>query len=258
MADARDHRQDGQTPQLTIEQFAAETGMSQSNIRSYRSRHLIQAPVIRDGVGYYGDEHIARVRRIVELQAQGLKLSEIEQLLAGRRPSVEQLAELAGVISAPFEIDPPEVLTRDQLTELVGPTDEGDIAKAQQLGLLIAAGDRTFETPSPALLRAIADAVARGVPVTDALNVIEQVRRNCEQTSATFIQLFVDHVWTPFDQAGLPNEQWHEVTSAIEELRQLASEVLLAVFKQTMEAEIERAFSEIAQQLAARSHQPNS
>jgi len=248
--------QDGLEPQLTIAEFAAETGMSVRKIRGYRSRRLLPPPVMRGGVGYYGDEHVTRLRRIVELQAQGLTLGEIERLLGARRPTVEQLAELTRVIIAPFETDSPEVLSVDELTDLVGAVDEQDIAKAQQLGLLVAAGTRMFEAPSPVLLRAVGEAVERGVPVATALGVIEEARRNCELTSRAFVQLFVDHVWRPFDQAGLPTDRWHEVTETIERLRSLAAEVLLAVFKQTMEAEVERAFGEIAEELAARGRQP--
>ena len=256
--DTLGHGEDDRKPGLTIEQFAAETGTSVRTIRSYRSRHLLPPPEMREGVGYYGDEHVARIRRIVELQAQGLKLSEIEQQLAGRRPSLEQLAELTRVIVAPFEPDSPEVLTLDELTRLVGPLEEQDIDTAQDLGLLVPAGNRTFEAPSPMLLRAVAQAAARGVPVATGLSIIEEVRRNCELISKSFVQLFVDYVWTPFDKAGTPPDRYKEVTEAIEQLRSLAAEVVLAVFRQTMEAEVENAFGEIVEELATRGRQPGS
>lgn len=242
--------------ELTIAQFADETGMSVRNIRSYRSRGLLPAPVVRSGIGYYGEEHLARIRRIIELQAQGLTLSEIERLFDGRGPSFEQLVELTRVISAPFETDSPEVLTRDDLIARVGAAEERDIAKAEKLGLVVAAGDGMFEAPSPGLLRAVEEVVARGVPFARALSAIEQVRRNCEATSRTFVQLFVDEVWRPFDEAEQPPDRWHEVTEAIERLRMLASEVLLVLFKQTMEAEVERAFGEIVEEQSRRDRLP--
>jgi len=249
-------RQAAGESEWTIEQFADETGMSVRNIRSYRSRGLLPAPVVRSGVGYYGEEHVARIRRIVELQAQGLKLTEIERLFAGRGPSSEQLVELTGVIFAPFETDFPEVLSRDELIGRLGAVKERDIAKAQKLGLLVAVGDQMFEAPSPGLLRVVEEVVKRGVPLTTALSVIEKVRRNCEETSKTFVQLFVDEVWKPFDEAGQPTDRWHEVTDSIERLRILASEVLLALFKQTMEAEVERAFGEIVEEQSTRGRRP--
>ena len=43
---------------LTIEQLAAESGMTVRNIRSHRARGLLPAPEVRDRVGYYGPEHL--------------------------------------------------------------------------------------------------------------------------------------------------------------------------------------------------------
>jgi DNA-binding transcriptional MerR regulator len=238
--------------ELTIEQLATETGMSVRNIRSYRSRRLLPAPVVRAGIGYYGEEHVARIRRIVELQAQGLKLSAIERLFASRRPSYEQLAEITGAVIAPFETESPEELSRDELIGRVGAVSERELARAQRAGLIVAVGDGLFEAPSPGLLRAVEEVVARGVPFATALSVHEKVRRSCEAISRTFVQLFVEDVWRPFDEAGLPADRWHEVTAAIERLRMLAAEVLLAQFNQTMEEEVERAFGEIVEELSAR------
>jgi DNA-binding transcriptional MerR regulator len=72
--------------------------------------------VVRSRIGYYNDELVARIRRIVYLQAQGLKLSAIERLLAGRGPSFEQLAGLISAITGPFQTEYPEVLSRTELT----------------------------------------------------------------------------------------------------------------------------------------------
>jgi hypothetical protein len=75
--------------------------------------------------------------------------------------------------------------------------------------------------------------------------VIEKVRRNAESTSRAFVRLFLDELWKPFDAEGQPEARWPEITEAIERLRPLASEVLLAMFKQTMAAEVEEAFGKM-------------
>ena len=66
---------------LTIEQLAAEVGMSVRNIRNHHSRGLLPAPEVRARVGYYGPEHVARLRLILDLQADGFNLASIERLL---------------------------------------------------------------------------------------------------------------------------------------------------------------------------------
>jgi len=69
--------ENGQHP-LTIEELSAETGLSVRTIRSHRARGLLQAPVIRDRVGYYGEEHVARLGSIARLQADGFNLAAIK------------------------------------------------------------------------------------------------------------------------------------------------------------------------------------
>ena len=63
---------------LTVEQLAFETGMSVRNIRNHQSRGLLPPPEVRARTGYYGPDHVARLRLIQEMQAEGFKLAAIE------------------------------------------------------------------------------------------------------------------------------------------------------------------------------------
>lgn len=237
--------------QLTVEQLAGETGMSVRNIRNHQSRGLLPPPEVRARVGYYGDEHVARLRLILEMQAQGLKLNAIKRLI-GEGRSLEQIVGLKRAVTAPFETESAEVLSLADLAERFGTAAEKEIAKAQKLGLLVPVGDGLFEAPSPALLRAAEEVLAQGVPLSSALAVIEKVKRNAESSSKAFVRLFLDEVWKPFNEAGQPPDRWPEVTETIERLRPLASEAVLATFKQTMEAEVEKAFGKVLEEQSKR------
>ena len=48
-------------------------------------------------------------------------------------------------------------------------------------------------------------------------------------------------MWRPFEEAGEPEERWPEVREALERLRPLAAESLLAVFGLAMTAAVEQA-----------------
>src|ERR1700730_2879279 len=69
--------------ELTIEQLAGEVGMSVRNIRNHHSRGLLPPPQVRARVGYYGSDHVARLRLIQDLQADGFNLASIERLMSG-------------------------------------------------------------------------------------------------------------------------------------------------------------------------------
>jgi DNA-binding transcriptional MerR regulator len=238
--------------QLTVEQLAAQTGMSVRNIRNHQSRGLLPSPEVRARIGYYSDEHVTRLRLIQEMQAQGFKLNAIKRLIGQHGPSVQQFIGLKRAVAAPGETESPELLSLGDLKDRFGEVHQKDAAKAQKLGLLVPIGDGLYEAPSPALLRAAEEVLGRGIPLAAALTVIEKVKRNSETTSRTFVALFLDEVWKPFLDAGQPKERWPEITEAIERLRALASEVVLATFKQTMEAEVESAFGKALEEQAKR------
>jgi DNA-binding transcriptional MerR regulator len=237
--------------QLTVEQLASETGMSVRNIRNHQSRGLLPPPEVRARIGYYGDEHVTRLRLILEMQAQGFKLNAIKRLI-GEGRSVDQIVGLKRAVTAPFETESPEVLSLADLTDRFGPAGEKEITKAQKLGLLVPVGEGLFEAPSPALLRAAEEVLARGVPLSSALAVIEKLKRSAESSSKAFVDLFLNEVWKPFNEAGQPPDRWPEVTETIERLRPLASEAVLATFNQTMEAEVEKAFGKVLEEQAKR------
>jgi DNA-binding transcriptional MerR regulator len=241
------------TQELTVEQLAHATGMSVRNIRNHQSRGLLPPPEVRSRIGYYGQQHVARLRLIQEMQADGLKLSAIQKLLGGDGSAAEHFVGLRQAITAPFETESPEILTVEELGERFGTVDSKALEKSQRLGLLIPVGDGRYEAPSPALMRAAEEVLERGVPLAAALSVIEKVRRNAESTSRAFVRLFLDELWKPFDAEGQPEERWPEITEAIERLRPLASEVLLAVFKQTMATEVEEAFGKMLEQQGKKS-----
>jgi hypothetical protein len=54
-----------------------------------------------------------------------------------------------------------------------------------------------------------------------------------------FVDVFLENVWKPFNQAGRPEEEWPKVREALERLRPLASEALLAIFQQVMSETVE-------------------
>jgi hypothetical protein len=66
------------------------------------------------------------------------------------------------------------------------------------------------------------------------------------------VTLFLDDVWTPFEQAGYPEERWSELTESIERLRPMSSSVLLAAYQLTMSQEVEAAFGRELQRLSKR------
>src|ERR1700704_2045493 len=109
--------------ELTIEQLAAEVGMSVRNIRNHHSRGLLPPPEVRARVGYYNSEHVARLRLILDLQADGFNLAAIERLLSGSDGLAERLLGLRRAVTTPFEAESPEFITAEELDQRFGALD---------------------------------------------------------------------------------------------------------------------------------------
>jgi DNA-binding transcriptional MerR regulator len=229
----------------TVEQLAYETGMSVRNIRNHQSRGLLPPPEVRARIGYYGPEHVARLRLIQEMQSEGFKLSAISRLIGEHGADADRFVGLRQAVTAPFATESPEVYSREELVEKFGADDDKLLDKAQRLGLLVDLGEERFEAPSPALLRAAEEVLGMGIELPAALAAIEKLERNSQASARTFVNLFVDELWKPFDEAGRPEEGWEDLIAAIGRLRPLAFDALNATFRLTLTTEIEKAFGEV-------------
>ena len=239
---------------LTIEQLAAEVGMSVRNIRNHQSRGLLPAPEVRARIGYYNAEHVARLRLILDLQADGFNLAAIERLMSASGGVAGRLLGLRNAMTTPFATEAPEVVTGEELAKRFGDVDAKTVERIRKLKLLVPLGDDRFEVPSPALMKAAEEVTALGISMHAALALVERVSRDCESISRAFVKLFLRELWQPFESAGQPDERWDEMIGAIDALRPIASEALLAVFKQRMTTEVESAFGKVLAQQAKRSN----
>ncbi len=219
--------------------------MSVRNIRNHHTRGLLPPPQVRARVGYYNAEHVARLRLILDLQADGFNLAAIERLMNGSDGLAARLLGLRTAVTTPFEPETPELITGAELASKFGEIDAKDIARVRKLKLLVPLGEDRFEIPSPALLRAAEQVTDLGISMDAALALVERISRDCESISRTFTKLYLRELWEPFERAGQPDEGWDELIDAVDSLRPLASEALLAVFKQRMTAQLEDTFGKM-------------
>jgi DNA-binding transcriptional MerR regulator len=240
-----DRQEHSEQATLTVEQLAYETGMSVRNIRNHQSRGLLPPPEVRARTGYYGPDHVARLRLIQEMQAEGFKLSAISRLIGEHGADADRFVGLRQAVTAPFADEAPEVLTREELIERFGVDDDRLLGKAQKLGVLIDLGDECYEAPSPALLQAAEEVLKMGIGLPAALTAIEKLNRNSHAAARTFVNLFLEELWKPFDEAGRPDERWPEMIEAIGRLRPIAVDALNATFRLTLTEEVEKAFGEV-------------
>jgi DNA-binding transcriptional MerR regulator len=234
---------------LTIDELAQRTGMTVRNIRAHQSRGLLPAPEVRGRTGYYGPEHVARIELIRELQSEGFNLEAIRRLVTGTETSAEVL-RFTRAVRAPFEDEQPQIVEAAELVERFGTADAKLLRRAEKLGVLRPLGDGRYEEMSPRLARAGEELAALGVPADVTIEVVGRMRRHADGVARTFVRLFLEQVWKPFDEAGRPDERWSEVQEALDRLRPLASEALVGMFQLAMNDAVDHAFGEVLEREA--------
>ena len=226
--------------------------MTVRNIRAHQARGLLAPPEVRLRVGYYGDEHVAQLRLIRDLQNDGFNLAGIKRLLEDEQATAERVARFRRALTEPPNAELPQTLTVAELGRRFRvPADQAPqvLERAERLGILVAAGDDRYDVPSPALLSIAAQVVSRGVSLDGALEVFEQIERHCDAVSAAFVALFFSEVWEPFAREGMPADRSAEIEESIAHLRPLATDAVVAIFSQRMSAQIESAFGEVTRRL---------
>jgi DNA-binding transcriptional MerR regulator len=240
-----------ESDEYTIDRLAQASGVTVRNIRAHQSRGLLPPPEVRGRTGFYSQEHVARLQLINEMQADGFNLNAIKRILDGMPPgSAGEVLGFERALRTPWGEEEPEIVEARDLAVLVGGGDEKMAQKAIKLGLLVPLGDGRYEVPSPTLLRAGVELNDLGIDVPTRLAVQDQVRRHTERVAEVFVRLFVEKVWKPFNDAGRPDSDWPKVHEALNRMRPMATEALVATFHQAMGAKVDEAFGKVMQQEA--------
>jgi DNA-binding transcriptional MerR regulator len=231
---------------LTIDELAQRTGMSARNIRAHQSRGLLAPPTLHGRTGYYSDAHIARVELIQELQADGFSLELIRKLVAMAGGSTEAVLRFTHALHQPFGDEEPQVVEQVDLQERFSSMSRAPLARVLELGLLRPLGDGQFEEVTPQAWRGAEVFAELGVAVEEIVEVAAEARAHIDAIATSFLRLFVDHVWRPFEDAGQPEEGLEPVLQALERLRPLASATVQSLFQMSMgEAAEQRLGSEL-------------
>src|SRR5437588_139927 len=97
--------------ELTIDELAQLTGTTVRNIRAYQSRGLLPPPAIRARTGYYGPDHVSRLRMIQAMEA-GEELAQMGIPLSHALAVAEQIERHTRAIA--------EAYVRLFLSDIVG------------------------------------------------------------------------------------------------------------------------------------------
>lgn len=233
---------------LTIEQLAQQSGIAFTTIRLYQHRGLLPPPERRGRIGYYDDTHLARLRLIGELSGRGFSLAAIKQLVDdwqnGRSLSevlgLESMAAASLTQPAQLRLRPEELASHFDGTDLT----IGAMQRAFGLGLVAIEGD--MMVVDPVFLDVGSTLVQMGFPVDTVLDEFERLRAVTAELAGRFTALFDRHLWQPFADAGMPEDQIGKVTDALAQLTPLAETIVTTSLRKALSDEAARFLAEQA------------
>ena len=191
---------------LTIDDLARRVQLPVRTIREYHTMRLLPPPERQGRLGLYHDRHVERLRLITRLQRRGYSLAGIRDLLAAWESGTD-LVTLLGVDESQAALDEtPLWLTRAELLQRLPSLDEATLARASQMGLVRPQREDHFSVRSPALLALVADWVRAGVPIGEALDLIEVLVGDLDTLAGKLAEEIVARIWEPLSAAGRAGE----------------------------------------------------
>ncbi|GAB3594399.1 MerR family transcriptional regulator [Angustibacter peucedani] len=185
--------------EYTLAEIASAVGMTERNVRAYRSRGLIRPPRMRGRVGYYAQEHLAQLRLVQALLGRGLSLAVITQLVE-RGVAHTELARLLRDELASGELVELSSLTYEELERL----EPGLVDRMADLGL----GSRTATgyRSDPTFFALSNLLVSQGVSPLDVARISQHSAECAQQLADRLPSLEVDPEarTAPLDGADAP------------------------------------------------------
>lgn len=237
-------------PEFTVDELARASAVPVSTIRMYQHRGLLDPPVKRGRVGFYGQPHLERLGLIGRLQERGFSLAAIKEAVDSWS-SGQSLPDLLGLSPlgrsmAPEEVrlGPAELARRFEGVPLA----QEDIQRAEAIGLIRMDG-------ADVVVRSVAfaeigPAVAQlGIPISAILDEYEALQASVGEIADRFRAVFERYFWAEFADRGMPENEIPDLTDAAARMARLATGSVTAElnvrFTEFIEGYVSRA-SEVA------------
>lgn len=209
--------------EMTIDQLAQRVAMSSRNIREWQRQGLLPPPTRRGRVGIYSDEHVARIRRVQQLHAQGFPLDLIRRMIDTGIGNENDIRHLAAEVLAPFSTGGPITVSRAELDNRLG---AGAAAQLAKLALIADADDDPVSVRDAEVLDLIEGLTGMGVSLERMVATLVDVRGHQRCIADLILRAYAEDVWEPFVSSKFAAQDWGSLADQAGRGRQLMSALL--------------------------------
>ena len=203
--------------EYTIDELARVAGTTVRSLRVYHERGVLPSPEVRGRTGYYGPEHLNRIKTIGRLLDRGIKLNGIRELLEAWDRG-DDLGDILGVMDPEAATSVPsagqEIIAA---TELAGRYDDvaNGLARVVSLGLYEPVDAATYRVADAQLVGVVDRLVAVGLPTGEVLAELEKLRADCDRIARRTVELFHRTAWAEFQNSGRDSEDLAALTERL-------------------------------------------
>ncbi len=226
--------------EIGLDELTERTGVSGRTVRYYQSKGVLPLPRKAGRDARYNGLHVERLELIAELQARGLKLEAIKELVGRDRAhrSVSDWLGVDAVLRASWADDESALMTLADVHELLGKHPHRLVGEMVDAGLLDRNADATFSVPSRALLDIALRMLDAGVSIDIGTEAARVLRRRLGRAADELVRLFQAETGKSFAGEGRPDE----IAIALDALRPIAQDGAQLILAQ----ELERALRSLA------------
>lgn len=193
-------------PRYSRTQLADHSGIPARTIRYYHSLGLLPKPERAGKAVVYGDEHLERLRGIVAMQARGLRLEAIAEVLAAEaRPGDTDWRALFDPRRPDRPAEPPALVDDAALSELLGDRRPEILDELVAARYLERHGDGWY-IPDRAMLNGALILYDVGTDVTLSETLRGLIRTRIAQLADEIVRTFRDAIGTSYGGEALGSD----------------------------------------------------
>ncbi|GAB2712227.1 MerR family transcriptional regulator [Nocardia thraciensis] len=209
--------------EFTISSLAEASGLTVRTLRDYSVRGLLPPPEMRGRTGFYGAEHLNRVRVIGRLLERGITLNGVRGLLEAWDRG-DDLVDVLGVAASRAEAARaarPESEKRIAATDLARLVDDAPdgLRRVVAAGIYEPVDATTYRVANGAVAELLEQLIGDGVSVCEAVGEVERLRADCDHIARRFVDLFERSIVRPFQRSGRTPEDVDRLAERLTDAR---------------------------------------
>lgn len=235
-----------------IDDLARLAGTTTRNVRVYRDRGLLPAPLRVGRVALFNDTHLTRLRLITSMLDRGYTIAHVHEMLSAweQGKSLGDVLGLENALVGTWAAEKPETMPRAEAERLIADQQAFDRLVALQLIRIEGGPNESMATITrPKLIEAFNEIRGYGIIIEKLIDIHEQIVPHIDEISGILVRAGAEHV----AERIKPGEALPEDTEIAELLTMLVRFRTQAVASvtATLTASIEATIEDVVSRLLA-------